>query len=85
MLKQTLRIGIVFIEDFINEELKIIDKYLADYGFDCVPCFNDYKFVWVNYEYNISIICKIYLNDNAEEIIESIWYFKGIYNEKNGE
>jgi hypothetical protein len=63
----------------------LINIYLHDRGWEIVDCFNDYKYAWVNYSLNKSIVVKIDMVDNdslGNEMITDVWSYDGIYSDK---
>lgn len=76
--------GLFNLDEFVGWPLNVVNKYFTEKGWQMVACFNDYKWAWVNTLLNKSIIAKSEMVDNealGNEIVESIWWYDGIYSE----
>lgn len=74
----------IFLDKFINMPVYFLSYFLCDNGWKVVPCFNDYKWVWVNESINKSIIAKVEMVDDDFpfiELIYSIWAIDHVYSE----
>lgn len=75
-------IGKHSLDDFIGFPSSYLDEHLALYGFDSIPCFNDYKCVWVSHELNLTIQAHVYHSEEeiggCYEIIDEVYYYNGI-------
>jgi len=80
--------GLFNLEEFIDFPVLIVHEYFTKKGWEMVECFNDYKWAWIHNSLNKSIIAKVDWTEDDKlidkgfiEIINSIWYFEGIYKE----
>jgi len=72
------------ISKFEGFPVTIVDEYLTNKGWQKVDCFNDYKWAWIEYSLNLSLIAKTIMIDDesmGNEIILHSWLHEGIYSE----
>lgn len=74
------KIGNYEIDDFIGFPVHYLDNHLSKNGFYCIQLFNDYKYKWICYELNTSILAHVYHQENdidgSYEIIDTINIYK---------
>ena len=76
--------NITDLHEFISWPPQSVNSYLKSKGWDMIPCFNDYKYVWINILLNKSIIAKIEIVDDSSlgnEMIVDIWCIDFIHSE----
>lgn len=81
-----LAAGLFNLHEFHGWPPTIVNKYFKEKGWEIIDCFNDYKWVWVNYFLNKSIVAKTEIVDEdvlGNEMIVNIWWYEGIYSEKS--
>jgi hypothetical protein len=82
--KEIISAGLFDLDEFIGFPISVVNSYFIDKGWEAFDCFNDYKHAWVNHSLNRSIVAKIEMIDNeylGNVIVDSIWWYEGIYSE----
>jgi hypothetical protein len=81
---ENIEAGLFNLQEFIGYPAYVVNDYFKSKGWKSYDCFNDYKYAWINCDLNKSIIAKVDMADDEiyhHEVINSIWWFDGIYKE----